>query len=98
MKIKSEQTDRLFEAIMSLENIDECYAFFEDLCTIKELRDMTQRFEAARMLSEGANYINIVNEVGLSTATIIRVSRCLYYVEDGYKTAIERLKNGKNEE
>ena len=93
MKMKSEQTDRLFEVILGLKTVDECYAFFEDLCTIKEIKDMTQRFESAILLSEGVNYLTIAKEVGISTATISRVSRCLYYGEGGYQMAIERLKN-----
>lgn len=84
--------DRLFEAVLGLETIDECYAFFTDLCTIKEIKDMSQRFEAARMLNEGANYLDIAADVGLSTATISRVSRSLNYGEGGYQAALERLK------
>ena len=95
MNLRSEQTDRLFKAILSLESIDECYALFEDLCTIKELKDMTQRFEAARLLSEGSNYLGIAKELGLSTATISRVSRCLNYGEGGYNLALERVKEAE---
>ena len=97
MKMKSELTDQLFEGILSLETVDECYALFEDLCTIKELRDMTQRFEAAKRLSNGENYLKIAKEVGLSTATISRVSRCLNYGEGGYVTILDRVKK-KSEE
>ena len=92
MNLKNEQTDILFKAILSLETVDECYSLFEDLCTIKELKDMTQRFQAARMLSEGINYLSISKETGLSTATISRVSRCLNYGAGGYKNALDSLK------
>ncbi len=96
MNIRNEQTDRLFEAIMHLESIDDCYAFFEDLCTIKELQDMSQRLEAARRLYNGENYLTISGEIGISTATISRVSRCLNYGNGGYKTAIERMAKDEN--
>ena len=95
MKMKSELTDQLFEAVLGLETVDECYAFFEDLRTIKELRDMTQRFEAAKRLKDGENYLKIAKEVGLSTATISRVSRCLNYGEGGYLAALERMNDKK---
>ncbi len=93
MNMKSDRNDRLFEAILGLQTLEDCYAFFEDLCTIKEIKDMSQRFEAARQLSHGVNYLQIAKDVGLSTATISRVSRCLNYGEGGYKAALERLKD-----
>ncbi len=89
--LHSESTDRLFRAIMDLRNVDECYAFFEDICTIKELRDMSQRLDTAIMLSEGQSYQKISAAAGVSTATISRVNRCLEYGSGGYRTAIERL-------
>lgn len=92
MNLKSDSIDRLFEAIMGLDSLDECYKFFEDLCTVKELRDMSQRLEAAILLYEGENYLDIAEKVGISTATISRVSRCVNYGTGGYKAAIERLK------
>ena len=92
MNLKSDSIDRLFEAIMGLDSLDECYKFFEDLCTVKELRDMSQRLEAASLLYEGKNYLDIAEKVGISTATISRVSRCVNYGTGGYKSAIERLK------
>lgn len=92
MNLKSDSIDRLFEAIMGLDSLDECYKFFEDLCTVKELRDMSQRLEAAILLYEGKNYLDIAEKVGISTATISRVSRCVNYGTGGYKSAIERLK------
>lgn len=83
--------DKLFEAILSLETKDECYEFFEDLCTISELRDMSQRFEVARLLKNGAKYDKIEEETGVSTATISRVKRCLKYGADGYLKILKRL-------
>lgn len=84
--------DRLFQTILNLETLDECYAYFEDLCTIKELNDMSQRLDAAVLLAEGMSYQKIMEQVDISTATIGRVSRCLNYGAGGYKTAIEKLK------
>ena len=84
--------DRLFQTILNLESIDECYAYFEDLCTIKELNDMSQRLDAAILLNDGLSYQKIMEQVAISTATIGRVSRCLNYGTGGYKTAIEKLK------
>ena len=91
MNLKSDATDKLFEAILGLKTVDDCYAFFEDLCTIKEIKDMSQRLEAADMLYNGSNYQTITDEVGLSTATISRVNKCLNYGAGGYKAALERL-------
>ena len=84
--------DRLFQSILNLESIDECYAYFEDLCTIKELSDMSQRLDAAVLLAQGMSYQKIMEQVNISTATIGRVSRCLNHGAGGYKTAIEKLK------
>ena len=89
--IRSKSIDRLFEVILSLENTEDCYNFFEDVCTIKELTDMAQRLDAAFLLDEGANYQTITQEVGLSTATISRVSKCLKY-GTGYRQAIDKAK------
>lgn len=83
--------DRLFRAILQLQNVDECYAFFEDICTIKEVNDMAQRLDTAVLLEQGESYQAVAKAVGISTATISRVSRCLNYGSGGYKTAIERL-------
>ena len=90
-KMKSAQVDRLFAAIRLLKNEEECYRFFEDVCTIKELTDMAQRLDAAFLLDEGANYQTVSQEVGLSTATISRVSKCLKY-GTGYRQAIDKTK------
>ena len=81
-KIKTDAVDHLFEAVLRLENKEECYSFFEDLCTIAELRAMVQRFQVARMLDEGRIYSDIVQETGASTATISRVNKCLVYGSD----------------
>ena len=83
--------DALFEAILSMKTVEECYAFFEDACTVKEILDVSQRLKAAKMLSSGANYADISRETGMSTATISRVSKCLEYGAGGYRLAIERM-------
>lgn len=96
MDFRNSQINSLYEAILELRTVEECQNFFEDLCTIKELQDMSQRLEAAKRLYEGENYLSISANVGISTATISRVSRCLNYGNGGYITAIERIKeNGK---
>lgn len=90
-KQHKESMDNLFKAILSLENIEECYSFFEDACTIQELESIAQRFEVATLLSQGKSYVDINKLTGASTATICRVSKCVNYGEGGYKTAIDRL-------
>jgi len=95
-KLHDEHMDRLFKAILTLENLDDCYAFFDDLCTITELKAMQQRFEVAEMLSDKRVYNDIAKATGASTATISRVNRCLNYGSDGYRRVIERL--GKENE
>ena len=90
-KLHTKDVDALFEAILSLENLDECYRFFEDVCTIKEILDIAQRLKAAKMLKAGKNYVEVCAETGMSSATISRVSRCLEYGAGGYELAIERL-------
>lgn len=92
MKLHSESTDRLFQTILNLQSIEECYAYFEDLCTIREILDMAQRLDAAILLADGYSYQKITERVDISTATIGRVSRCLNYGTGGYRAAIERLK------
>ena len=94
-KIRDEQTDNLFRAVLSLNNIDECYAFFEDLCTVSELREMAKRLTAARMLNNNYIYSYISEKTGLSTATISRVNRCLKYGNDGYAEILRRLDRKK---
>ena len=90
-KIKSEATDALFNGILKLENLEECYAFFEDLCTVGELMSMSQRFEVASMLKSGQTYMNIAGKTGASTATISRVNRSLEYGNDGYDIVLSRM-------
>ena len=90
-KLQSPETDELFRAILSLETVDECYRFFEDVSTIKELQDLSQRFAVARMLTEGRVYSDVQRETGASTATISRVNKALNYGSDGYKLALARL-------
>lgn len=94
-KLKDAGMDELFRGVLALESLEECYNFFEDLCTITELRAMEQRFEVARMLDDGQIYSDIVRETGASTATISRVNKCLTYGTDGYRTVLDRLK-GQN--
>ena len=88
--------DALFDTILSLKNREECYAFFEDACTIKEILDISQRLKAARMLSAGANYADVSRETGMSTATISRVSKCLDYGAGGYRLVIDRCENASD--
>ena len=97
-KIRTEAVDYLFQAILSLENKEECYTFFEDICTISELKAMAQRLEVARMLDEGCIYETIVEKTGASTATISRVKRCLVYGADGYNSVMQVIKEGKKKD
>lgn len=90
-KLKSDSADHLFEAVLSLENKEECYNFFEDLCTVNELLSLSQRFEVASMLREHKTYLEIADKTGASTATISRVNRCLNYGNDGYQLILDRL-------
>ncbi|MCQ2550828.1 MAG: YerC/YecD family TrpR-related protein [Clostridia bacterium] len=91
-KLQSEELDRLFEAILSLENQEECYRFFEDICTINEIKAMAQRMHVAVLLSEGKTYTDVKEETDASPATISRINKCLLYGAEGYTTVIERLK------
>ena len=95
-KLKDDNIDFLFRAILELETVEDCYDFFEDLCTIAELRAMVQRFQVARMLDEGRIYSDIVQETGASTATISRVNRSLSYGNDGYEMVFERMEKKEN--
>ena len=94
-KLQSDTLERLFEALMALSSQEECYNFFEDLCTITELKALSQRYQVAELLLEGKVYNDIVKETGASTATISRVNRSLSLGNDGYKTIINRLKKDK---
>lgn len=91
-KFKNEELDLLFEAILKLQNIDECYNFFEDVATINELKSLAQRIYVADMLKRGKVYIEIANETGASTATISRVNKCLNYGTGGYNLVLDRMK------
>ena len=99
-KIKDESTDLLFKAVLSLENEEECYKFFEDLCTVPELKAMSQRLVVAKMLTDKKVYSDIVTKTGASTATISRVNRSLIYGSDGYEMVFSRIdkKNSTEEE
>lgn len=89
--IRTEEVDHLFEAILSLQNKEECYSFFEDVCTVNELLSISQRYEVARMLRENKTYLDIAAKTGASTATISRVNRSLNYGSDGYDMVFKRL-------
>ncbi len=95
MNLHSKSMDRLFETILNLKTVEECYQYFEDLCTIKELLDLSQRLDTAILLDKGVNYQTISKDVGVSTATIGRVSKCLKYGSGGYRKAIDSLKEEK---
>ena len=90
-KIHTEAVDHLFEAVLCLENKEECYTFFEDVCTINELLSLSQRFEVARMLRQKKTYLEISEKTGASTATISRVNRSLTYGNDGYEMVFSRI-------
>ncbi|GKU84509.1 YerC/YecD family TrpR-related protein [Niallia sp. NCCP-28] len=91
-KLRGKELDQLFKSILSLENLEECYLFFDDLCTVNEIQSLSQRLEVARMLREGNTYHMIEKETGASTATISRVKRCLNYGNDAYEMALDRIK------
>ena len=92
-KIKTDAVDHLFEAILTLKTPEECYAFFEDVCTVNELLSLSQRFEVAKMLREQKTYLDIAEKTGASTATISRVNRSLNYGNDGYDMVFSRMKS-----
>ena len=93
--IRRTEVDHLFEAILTLKDKEECYTFFEDVCTINELLSISQRYEVAKMLREGKTYLEIAEKTGASTATISRVNRSLNYGSDGYDMVFERLLGGE---
>lgn len=97
-KLKGKELDQLFKAILSLKDIDECYRFFDDLCTVNEIQSLAQRLEVARMLENGKTYHMIETETGASTATISRVKRCLNYGNDAYSMALTRIKEEDEQE
>ena len=96
-KVHTPETEKLMKGILCLETVEECYAFFEDLCTVNEILSLGQRFEVANMLREHRTYNEVAESTGASTAAISRVNRCLNYGTDGYDLVIERL-NSKEEE
>ena len=97
VNLQSASIDRLFEAVLGLKTTEDCYKFFEDICTIKELQDMAQRLDTAVLLSQGYSYKKIMEQVEVSTATIGRVSKCLNYGTGGYQAAISRLEEREAE-
>ena len=88
---RSDDADSLFQAILSLESVDECYDFFDDLCTVPEMKSFIQRYKVAKLLLQGEVYSDIVAETGASTATISRVNRSLSYGCDGYRMVFKKL-------
>ena len=97
-KLRTEAVYRLFDAILSLQDREECYTFFEDVCTVNELLSLSQRFEVAGMLRDQKTYLDIAEKTGASTATISRVNRSLNYGNDGYDMVFARLKEESGEE
>ncbi len=97
-KLKSKETNELFKALGLLENEKEYYDFFEDLCTVTELKSLSQRFHVAKLLSEGKTYVEVGELTGASTATISRISKCLMYGADGYNLILKRLQAAEKAE
>ncbi len=93
--MKDEKLDFLFNAILTLDTVEDCYNFFEDLCTVSELQEMSRRMQAARMLRANAVYADIAAQTGLSTATISRVNRCLKYGSNGYNKVLDTLESNR---
>ena len=93
--VHTEAVKHLFEAVLQLENVEECYQFFEDVCTINELLSLSQRFEVAKMLTENKTYLEIAEQTGASTATISRVNRSLNYGNDGYQMVFIRMEKNQ---
>lgn len=91
-------TDNLFRAVLSLETVEECYQFFEDVCTIKEIQEIAQRLEVARLLGEGRAYNDVAKQTGASTATISRVNKCISYGSGGYKLVLGRMNENTGDE
>lgn len=90
-KLKNQEVDELFEAILLLKNEEECYRFFEDICTINEVRAIAQRLHVAKLLNQKKTYNEVEEETKASTATISRINKCLNYGSDGYKIVLDRL-------
>lgn len=91
-KMKSEETDHLYKAILSLKSVEECYRFFDDLCTYSEIEAMSQRFQVAELLNEGKTFTQISQKIGVSSTTITRVNKCLCYGGEGYRMLLDRVK------
>jgi TrpR-related protein YerC/YecD len=91
-KLKSNLIDQLFQTVLKLNDLESCYRFFEDVCTVNELQDLATRFEVARLLKDKKSYVEIVKLTKASTATISRVNRALVYGADGYQLALKKLK------
>lgn len=87
---KNASIDKLFQSILSLKSLDDCYLYFEDLCTVKEILAMAQRLEVARMLANGESYQKVTDDTGVSSATVGRVKRCLDYGSGGYRMILDR--------
>ena len=98
MHLRTQSMDRLFDTIVNLKSKEECRAYLEDLCTVKELQDMAQRLDTAVLLSRGYSYKKIMEQVDVSTATIGRVSKCLNYGTGGYRSVIEKMETGEESE
>ncbi len=96
-KIRTEAVNALFDAVLCLKDREECYRFFEDVCTVNELLSLSQRFEVAKMLTEKKTYLEIADKTGASTATISRVNRSLIYGNDGYEMVFARMGENKRE-
>ncbi len=94
--VRTQAVSELFEAILTLENEEECFDFFEDVCTVNELLSLAQRFEVAKMLKDGHTYMEVAEKTGASTATISRVNRSLNYGKDGYEMVFSRMNSRKN--
>ena len=92
----SPEANALFEGILQLKSVEECYLFFEDICTIKEFMALVQRFQVACQLDEGRNYNEVYEDTGVSSATICRVNKCLQYGGGGYRLVLDRLKEDRN--
>ena len=94
-KFNTQSIERLFDVILKLETVEECYKFFEDICTINEIHAIAQRLQVAKLLSEGKTYSEIENVTKASTATISRINKCLVYGAEGYQRILERMKDSE---
>lgn len=94
--VRTKAVSELFEAVLTLENEEECFSFFEDVCTVNELLSLAQRFEVAKLLKEGHTYTEVAEQTGASTATISRVNRSLNYGKDGYEIVFGRMKKDQD--